>query len=386
MEMQNRREQKRICARIKNGVTSIGFACVLVGCGGHGATARYLGATWFQVATQTAAIEVQGDYSGPKIGALGAIVGVSTPQGTWYQAFGSADASGTPMRSNMQFRIASISKLFTALSALRLMDMGKLNATDKISTYVPNPNPSSFAFWQDIELQDLADHKSGLSGPSMVNSSHHYQPGDTFALSTDAVDAPAPSHYANINFTALGLAVQSASNQTLSSFIQQQFLGRLHLSNTTDATSGNSPKLSCHGFQDGQDVTNDDPSWAWGAGTMVSTAQDLVTWIRAVGGAQLLSPANQDLLLAEVQPSSDTGFGIQEYGEWIGHLGDFGGFASACFYNPKLDAAVVVMVNRLDTADETSNFRRQYPILHDVIDTFFPNDRITLVSANAPNP
>jgi hypothetical protein len=108
----------------------------------------------------------------------------------------------------------------------------------------------------------------------------------------------------------------------------------------------------------------------------------MTTWIRAVGTGSLLSPNSEDTLLYEISPSENTGFGVQEYQGWIGHLGDIAGYASACFYSPQLDASVVVMVNREDKDDVTNNFRRQYPILNDVISAFFPNNPIGLHSTN----
>jgi len=127
----------------------------------------------------------------------------------------------------------------------------------------------------------------------------------------------------------------------------------------------------CRGYEGNTDVTERSPSWAWCAGNAVSTVSDLTTWIRAVGSGRLLAKEGQREL-------KRSGFGFQNFNGWIGHTGRIDGYSSACFYNPQLDASVVVMVNRLDTDDASKKISREIPILNAVVDSFFPGHPLNL--------
>ena len=91
--------------------------------------------------------------------APGAIVGVSTPQGTWTHVYGVADpATGAPMTSDMHMRIGSVTKTFTGTLILQLAQDGKLSLSDTIDKYVtgiPNGNR--------ITLAMLANMTSGVA-------------------------------------------------------------------------------------------------------------------------------------------------------------------------------------------------------------------------------
>lgn len=89
----------------------------------------------------------------------GSVAGLWVPsQGTWFVAKGEADAkAGTPMKTSDKFRIASITKTFTATMALILADEGKLALDDKVAKYVPDaPNAGN------ITIRQLLNHTSGM--------------------------------------------------------------------------------------------------------------------------------------------------------------------------------------------------------------------------------
>lgn len=71
-------------------------------------------------------------------GVTGAIVSISDPsRGSYLKAYGTSDTAGTPMTTGMHYRIASVSKTFTANAVLRLADQQKLSLDDPIAKYVP---------------------------------------------------------------------------------------------------------------------------------------------------------------------------------------------------------------------------------------------------------
>jgi D-alanyl-D-alanine carboxypeptidase len=278
----------------------------------------------------------------------------------------------------MEFRIASVSKLFTAVAVLELVGQGSIRLADPISKYLPRPN-AHIADWNSITIGELGNHTSGLTydfdlGSDVLRNPRH--PWTTAELSSHVVQCSAAGtegNYANANYMILKLLVEKLTRRSLGGFISLRVTGPIGCDHTGMPSDGFEPEM--HGFSGLQDVTNWSPSWASGAGDMVSNVRDLARWIRALGSGKLLGPKEQRTLLQVVRPSTDTGFGVQECGAgWIGHTGRIYGYASGCFYNSRLDAAVAVVVNRFDVGDIQNgrNVARELPILEDVAESFFP--------------
>lgn len=351
----------------------------LPGCGGtsgsgsgpHSGNGGGGPSAWFVKAEGIAQASISTDYV-HKAGSIGAIVEVSCPDGSWSKAFGLADANGTPMAPDMQFRIASITKTFTAMGVLELIDAGRLHNEDLISKYIPDhPAKIPAGDWDKITIEELANHTSGLGSIANYGNAP-WDFGNLLPL-IPVDNSPGKTYeYSNSNYIVLGDLIQVLTGNDPADFFQQEFLGPLNLLHTSVATSGTQPALICQGYNGTSNVTTANPTWSSCAGEMVSNAQDLTRWIRAVFHDRLLSPATQNILLEEFTPTDQTGFGVQEYNHWLGHTGRIAGYSSACFYNPYLDASVVVMVNRMDSTDEKNNIAREFFVLDDVIKAFFP--------------
>ncbi|AIY00917.1 hypothetical protein ART_1318 [Arthrobacter sp. PAMC 25486] len=88
------------------------------------------------------------------------------------------------------------------------------------------------------------------------------------------------------------------------------------------------------------------PSWGWPAGQLVSTAQALLVYGRALGTRQgLLKAENQiDRLTSMPEP---TGYGVAVgcVVGWFGHTGELPGYNTSVFYDTGTDTTVVVLVN-----------------------------------------
>lgn len=90
-------------------------------------------------------------------GITGTVVSITDPRrGTFLKAYGTADAAGAPLSPDMHYRIASVTKAFTADAELGLVDQGKVALTDPVGTYVPDvPNGGL------ITVRDLLAMRSG---------------------------------------------------------------------------------------------------------------------------------------------------------------------------------------------------------------------------------
>lgn len=294
--------------------------------------------------------------------APGAIVGVSTPQGTWTHVYGVADpATNAPMTADMHMRIGSVTKTFTGTLILQLAQDGKLSLSDTIDEYVtgvPNGNR--------ITLAMLANMTSGVASYFTKPFLQRYfaDPSTVFTPDELVHDGVAASpvfspgarfDYSNTNTILLGEVIEKVSGEAFGQVLQQRILTPLGLSGTSfPDTSPTIPAPHPQGFtlqgsgtpQHPANATDWNPSFGWAAGGMISTLQDMLTYDRALGtGRGMLSPESQKTRLDSIPGSAGYGLALGCIDGWVGHTGELPGFNSSVFYDTTSDTSVVVLVN-----------------------------------------
>lgn len=294
----------------------------------------------------------------------GAVVGLWTPQGNYLRSFGVADkATGAPMQLDFYHRIGSVTKTFTVTAILQLADQGKLNLDDPIARYVDGvPNGGQ------ITLRQLAGMRSGLFNYTQSDAFQQMMLADPrrpftpqqllgYAFAQPENFAPGASfEYSNTNTVLLGLVVERVGGQPLPDYIGDHIATPLGLGKTTFPTTGAFPDPHAQGYTE-QDAAGDvetatdwDPSWAWAAGAMISTLDDMRVWARALATGTLLSPQMQAQRLHTVgaagMPAQDGyGLGLFNLGGWIGHNGSLPGYQTVVVYLPERDMTMVIMLN-----------------------------------------
>ncbi|GGO41355.1 serine hydrolase domain-containing protein [Deinococcus humi] len=299
-------------------------------------------------------------------------VGVWIPgQGEYQAAFGTANLQTGRMRQvGDAFRIASISKTFTATAILQLADQGQLSTSDLLSNWFPDfPNSSR------ITVKDLLTMRSGVAeyADADVLAAYYRRPLAPFTAQ-DAVrlaaakvaSFTAPDEqtvYTNTNYVLLEQIVERVSGQDMDAYLQANVMTPLGLRRTFYATGPLLPSL-LHGYSldpdtgTFRDMTWLNPQLAGGAGAVVSTLDDLHTYVRALCTGTLLQPATQAERLAG-QPGAGSpsfiqyGEGVLLFGPFCGHNGSIFGFSSEAFYLPARDAVIVINVSRLDHDDKS---------------------------------
>jgi D-alanyl-D-alanine carboxypeptidase len=172
--------------------------------------------------------------------------------------------------------------------------------------------------------------------------------------------------YSNTNYVLLGLVLEQVTGKPLERLYSKQIIKPLHLKETSlpDAADSSIPDPHAQGYllqsQNAEplNATDWNPSWAWAAGGMISTAEDMLLYGRALGtGKGLLPPQQQaerlDSFVRDLPPynqppsngESGYGLGLMYDRGWLGHGGDIPGYNTQLFYHPDLDATVVVEVN-----------------------------------------
>ncbi|OBB56210.1 twin-arginine translocation pathway signal protein [Mycolicibacterium monacense] len=324
-------------------------------------------------------------------GIPGAIVLIRSPdKGDWSATFGVAGiGSDAPPSLHDHVRIASISKSMTATVILQLQQEGELAITDPISRYVPGvPDGDS------ITIQQLAEMRSGL---------YSYADDPEFAATLekqpDTVWTPqqllgiAFAHpqnfppgrqyeYSNTNYVLLGLVIEKVTGRTAAAALKARIFDPLGLRNTmlpaaadaalpdphprgymwgpNEASDGPLPQAQLEAALAGDlqpaDHTNDNPSWAWTAGGVISRAEDVADFIEAMVAGPLLDDATRQWRLVNMKPTdlSDPGgasklgfgtygFGLEGAGPMYGHPGNIVGFSGLAAHDPKVGTTVVIL-------------------------------------------
>ena len=151
----------------------------------------------------------------------------------WGRGFGYADlASETPVTLDTRFRIASITKTFTAVSILQLRDAGKLNLDDPLTQHLDS-YALRYAGAPEITIRNLLTHTSGLP-----RDSHNPMWTDCDAPDWDefvtAMQERPPTRapydkfaYSNVGYSLLGGVIAQVSGQSWASYIQRHILDPL---------------------------------------------------------------------------------------------------------------------------------------------------------------
>ena len=305
------------------------------------------------------------------------MVGIWSPKGTFVSATGVADiATGEPLRTDMQFKIASQTKTFVADLILQLVGEGKISVHDFISEWVAGvPNGDQ------ITIRELLNHTSGLAdGFSLPEIQAKLATGCTvdYLLATEAKAPPvaAPGtlwSYSNYGYNLLGRVVELVTGQDLSTAIQQRIAVPLGLQRTFLPTSGNGLSVPfTHGYGTGEvgptqapnasdDATDLPASCLWAHGGMVSTLSDMRVWSQALGTGALLKPAvwreaKKHTIPFEFALGYDGpgrwnyGLGFVMSGGFVGGIGSFAGYEFITMYWPARETTIEVVSTKQPNA------------------------------------
>jgi D-alanyl-D-alanine carboxypeptidase len=280
----------------------------------------------------------------------------------------------TPVTVEDRFRIYSITKTFTAIVTLQLVDEGLLTLDDLVTDWLTDPVVLSIPHIDQITLRQLLTHTSGIYdyfddnspffqdaffGPT-ADWSKVWTPLELLAYADGTHQAPyaAPgvaSHYSNTNYILLGLIVERATGNRYVDELQRRILDPLDLDETMLASDEPAAGATVDGYHliDGSlvNVSETNTSWAWTAGGMVSTTSDMARFAAAAFGGTLLSPAMAAEMFDFDTSNSDFGFGMglgqgrTPFGQAIAMDGESAGFSSVMLTIPEAGLTMVLLSN-----------------------------------------
>ncbi len=231
------------------------------------------------------------------------------------QGYGVAGPDGTPVTPQTPFLLCSLSKSFTALAIMQLVEAGEIELDASVQTYLPwftmaGPEPA-----ERITVRHLLTHSSGLS----------FLAGDKDLVNPDVSEGALETHireladykltrpvgesfaYANTGYDILGLIVQTVSGQSFEDYIQEHIFTPLEMTNSyTSKSEADANGLATgHTYFFGNPKVADDapyPRRKIPSGFLIVSAQDLGNYLIAqinqgsYGEEQILSPEHVSLM------------------------------------------------------------------------------------------
>ena len=290
------------------------------------------------------------------------VLAVDDGQVVFQHGFGLADvANNVPCTPQTNFRMASVSKQFTATAILLLVDQGKLSLDDTLDKFFPGfPE-----YGKRITVKQLLTHTSGLPDyEELIPQGTTLQLGDLDVLQI-LLDTKEPLfepgsewRYSNSAYVLLGMIVEIAAEQPYQQFMANNVFKPLAMNNTLIYQRGlNEVKNRAfgHELKDGKWSLADQSvaSATRGDGCVYTSLEDYLKWLSAHANRKLLSPASHDAMFSPqaktTRDDSSYGYGwfIDEYrGEpRIQHNGDSRGFRLCVQTFPQRRAAVVLQFN-----------------------------------------
>ena len=307
-------------------------------------------------------------------GVPGAIVLERQGDQVWHATAGVRDLrTGDPIRATDRFRIGSNTKSFISTVILQFEAEHRLRLTDNVEHWLPGLVPNGAA----ITIRELLNHTSGIAEYADVpfvfqNRYKTVQPSELVqhAIAQPPVFSPGTGwSYSNTNYILLGMIIAKVDHLPEQNApvweIYRRIIVPLGLTQTSFPISD--PGIAGphpHGYiidppddwhlPGTTDTTTFNPSWAWTAGAIISTADDLARFHRALFTGRLLPPAQQHELLDTVPegPGVNAGYGLgvlrahTPCGDAWGHEGDFPGYESTSLTSPDGTRQVVLLTNR----------------------------------------
>jgi D-alanyl-D-alanine carboxypeptidase len=243
----------------------------------------------------------------PNATVTGALVNVTGPGGQWSGTSGVRDTrTRRPVAADGNFRIGSISKVFTAVVTHQLAAEGRIDLDQSVQHYLPGLLPASYP---TITIRQLLNHTSGLPGGGLGGGDaqwfvdHRFDSWTPRQIVADAVTHPmefAPGtlqDYNGTNYYIAGLLIERITGHTYAHEVEKRIIKPLALRNTY-VLNRHDPRLPgrhAHGYvavtKDGtttlHDVSEQSP-YPWAEGGLISNSADLARFISAIFQGRLV--------------------------------------------------------------------------------------------------
>jgi CubicO group peptidase (beta-lactamase class C family) len=267
-----------------------------------------------------------------------------------------------PMKPENVFELGSITKQFTAVSILMLMEQGKLSLDDEITKYLPDYPTHE----KTITVHHLLNHTSGIKSYTnmssfMVLARNDMTPIeiiDHFKNEPMDFDPGEKWNYNNSGYIILGHIIEEISGNTYAEFVAEHIFKPLNMNNSyygsqskliKNRASGYSPTKE--GFKNADYLSLTLP---YAAGSLMSNVDDMVKWHKAIHSNTLITAKSKALAFTNTALNNgdptNYGYGWQvneiNGTSSIEHGGGIFGYVTQGVYVPSENTYVIVLTNR----------------------------------------
>jgi len=297
------------------------------------------------------------------------------------QGYGKADVEwDIAMPADAMLELGSVTKQFTAVALLQLAEQGKLSLDDDITKWLPDFDTRG----NKIPLRRLLDHTSGMVGITempefgLLVTNPRFPRDSAYALIKRypfQFKTGEAQIYNNSAFILAGLIVEKASGMSYEDYVEKKFFETLGMTRSSYCNSAENIPHRAHGYmvQRGtiRRAATNVHTWPYAAGSLCSTAGDMVKWVQGLHGGKLLSAASYKDFITPSKLSDGTplrySMGVTvgpdaNGNRYIGHGGAIGGFLAEAGWYPETQMAVVVLMNSngaLDPGEVVTGLARE---------------------------
>jgi CubicO group peptidase (beta-lactamase class C family) len=301
---------------------------------------------------------VLGPYTGPVPGA--SLLVVQDGSVLFNESRGFADLeAGRRATAGTHYRLASVSKQFTAMAVLLLVQDGALALDDPIGRWLPSLPAAA----RGATLRQVLSHRSGLVDYEDFvpdDSPHQVRDADVLALlegQDRTLFAPGTDYrYSNSGYALLALVVERASGQAYPDFLQARIFGPLGMASLARVEEGPAVPERAYGYrlEGGTWVRRDQSSTSavLGDGGIYASVEELATWDAALYDDRLLRGALRAQMFTRQGPTDDPdvdyALGWRLTGDTVWHSGESIGFRNVIIRDPVRRTTVILLTNRDD--------------------------------------
>ena len=302
-----------------------------------------------------------------------------------------------------EVRIGSNTKTFVAVVTMQLVQEGKITLDEPIETYLPGLLHGEGIDGAKITVRQLLQHTSGLPEytDTVPGETDIFQIRDNYYSTRDLLDValskPAAFEpgsqfrYTNTNYIVLTLLAEKVTHRPLAEQITQRIIEPLGLAHTYYPGPGEEEIRGTHphGYhrntptENWQDITRMDPSWAGGAGAMISTPSELGTFLQATLNGTLLTQDSINEMKKTVDTSNLSGVPGSGYGLGIfsmplscgtawGHSGGIPGYTTQNMVGPDGTAVTIAGTAPLQAIvdpSDTAAVQQKAKLMPDAVDS-----------------
>ncbi len=272
----------------------------------------------------------------------------------------------TPMNNTTQVKAGSITKSFTGISILNLVQKGLINLDDSLGKYLDLSDHAH----DGITLKKLLNMHSGLLGylnddadatimdAMIANPDKQCSPEELVSFGFQLTENLGNTeenefHYTNTNYILLGMLIEKVSGLSYADFICQEITDPLGLSDTYIPTENENSGNISGGYYINleensiDDFSNINMSYVWSAGAVISTASDLCKWMNLIGNNEVISGPVQNYVYEGLEISEGAYYtsGLINEPTKIWHNGTVLGYHGEMCYLKDSGISVAVLTN-----------------------------------------